>query len=127
MKTVNVELTVNDSNGITCVTVNVELPAEDFDCEICHGSGGTTLSIDGNGITQSEWSEWDEDSKSFYLDGSYDKPCGFCEGSGKVLLPISSLSDELHMAAYMKYMELYHERVNDFFESIMPRSDSYYY
>lgn len=127
MKTVSVDVTVNDPNGNCCVTVNVELAAEDFNCEVCHGNGMTSLAIDGNGITQSEWSEWDEDSMSLYLNGGYDKPCGFCKGTGNVLLPVSSLSDELQMAAYMKYMELYHERVNDFFESIMPRSDYYYY
>ena len=63
---------------------DIELPTKWAICSTCDGNGKNSLHIDGNGITQSEMQEWDEESWEIYLRGGYDKPCHPCSGSGKV-------------------------------------------
>jgi hypothetical protein len=53
-------------------------------CDDCHGEGRHSKAIDGNGITGSEWAEWDDEDRGTYLSGGYDQTCGSCNGEGKV-------------------------------------------
>lgn len=59
-------------------------------CAQCDGHGTRDNPAFSNGITSSEWSEWDPDERETYFSGAYDVPCGDCSGSGKVVLPIVS-------------------------------------
>lgn len=50
-------------------------------CPRCEGEGThTNPSIDGNGITSSEWAEWDEEDREMYMTGGYDVQCELCKG-----------------------------------------------
>jgi RecJ-like exonuclease len=54
-------------------------------CTRCEGEGThTNPNIDGNGITASEWEEWDDDERDGYMSGRYDVACDECNGSGKI-------------------------------------------
>lgn len=77
------------------------LPAKNDVCPRCGGYGKhTNPNIDGNGITESEWSEWDIEEKESYLNGVYDVICTVCNGNNVVLV-----TDEAAMNAEQK--ELY--------------------
>lgn len=50
-------------------------------CGTCQGRGShTNPSIDCGGITASEWDEWDEEEKYYYMSGRYDVSCSECHG-----------------------------------------------
>jgi hypothetical protein len=67
--------------------VDVELPASFEVCGRCRGHGThTNPNIDGNGITSSEWAEWDEEDQETYMAGGYDVPCEECGGARVVLV-----------------------------------------
>lgn len=57
-------------------------------CDRCQGSGAVDNPAFSNGITSSEWAEWDPEDRQDYLAGRYDVPCSGCHGSGKVVVPI---------------------------------------
>lgn len=64
--------------------IEVMLPAEWEICDSCRGSGGSSAHL--GAITSDEWhQEWDEDMRADYMAGRYDRPCGECNGTGKVL------------------------------------------
>lgn len=64
------------------------LPAKNEICDRCGGDGKHVHSgIDGNGITRSEWAEWDHDEQASYFRGDYDVTCEECGGE-KVMLCI---------------------------------------
>lgn len=68
--------------------VEHELPATNEVCGRCDGHGThTNTSIDGNGITSSEWAEWDPEEQESYMNGEYDVTCEKCHGSNVVLVP----------------------------------------
>lgn len=65
----------------------IELPFKWMICSRCEGGGtdrGASVECDGGGFTSSEWAEQDDDFRRDYLAGAYDKPCGCCDGTGKV-------------------------------------------
>lgn len=62
-------------------------------CDCCDGSGTRGNPAFSNGITSSEWAEWDEDDRDDYMAGRYDVACGDCGGSGKVKQPIPGRLD----------------------------------
>lgn len=65
-----------------------ELPAKYDVCSRCNGHGiHTNPNIDGNGITSSEWSEWEPEEKESYLSGKYDVSCEVCSGE-KVMMAV---------------------------------------
>lgn len=65
----------------------LEVPARWEICSRCDGEGHhSDPAIDGNGITQSEWAEWDEEDRHNYMSGAYDVCCKECSGSGKQLV-----------------------------------------
>ncbi len=66
---------------------SVEAPARWEICSRCEGEGHhSNPAIDGNGITSSEWDEWDEEDRATYMSGGYDITCENCSGHGKVLV-----------------------------------------
>ena len=55
-------------------------------CSDCQGNGASSAYL--GAFTQEDIErDWSQDEWSDYLDGGYDKPCGPCNGSGKVLVP----------------------------------------
>jgi hypothetical protein len=72
-------------------------------CSRCQGHGHhSNPSIDGNGITQSEWAEWDDEEKEMYFSGGYDVTCYECNGKRVVEdVDVAMLSD----AQYKRYSE----------------------
>jgi hypothetical protein len=66
----------------------LELPTKFELCPRCQGAGThTNPSIDGNGITSSEWAEWDDDDRETYMSGGYDVRCETCKGERVVAVP----------------------------------------
>jgi hypothetical protein len=64
-----------------------ELPATNEVCSRCEGFGThTNPNIDGNGITASEWAEWDSEEQETYMNGGYDVTCEECHGNKVVLM-----------------------------------------
>jgi DnaJ-class molecular chaperone len=59
-------------------------------CPHCDGHGKRDNPAFSNGITSSEWAEWDCDERETYLSGAYDVVCRDCDGTGKVAEPIIS-------------------------------------
>lgn len=72
------------------------IPAQMAVCGRCDGKGRhCNPSIDGNGITQDEWAEWDDDRET-YLNGGYDVACYDCGGKNVVpSVDWDALSDEI--------------------------------
>ena len=94
-------------------------PAKYEVCERCEGTGShSNPSIDGNGITASEWDEWDDDSRQMYLSGGYDVRCTVCNGERVVLTinrercePNILAAYDAHIASEREYeREVYSER-----------------
>lgn len=51
-------------------------------CSVCSGEGKHSGHL--GGFTQSEWREWDYESRIAYRQGAFDKRCDDCSGTGKV-------------------------------------------
>ena len=90
-RTITITVIDNDDNEM-----EHELPATNEMCHRCDGFGPhTNPDIDGNGITASEWAEWDESEKESYINGNYDVTCEKCHGNKVILVPDpSSMSTE---------------------------------
>lgn len=56
-------------------------------CDRCEGHGTVDHPAFSNGITSSEWAEWEPEERQNYFNGAYDVPCDSCNGSGKVKAP----------------------------------------
>jgi hypothetical protein len=57
------------------------VPAHYEVCGRCRGTGKhSNPAIDGNGITQSEFAEWDDEDREGYFNGQYDITCSVCIG-----------------------------------------------
>ncbi len=52
-------------------------------CDTCEGEGKHCQHL--GAITQSEFSQWDQEEINSYFSGGYDKQCDDCKGLGKVL------------------------------------------
>lgn len=69
-------------DGEDYATVTLLLPGKNEVCGECQGDGRhTNRNIDGNGITQSEWNEWDYEDRETYMSGGYDVTCTECHGN----------------------------------------------
>jgi RecJ-like exonuclease len=80
----NLTIEIDDPNDEDS-TIEVEVPSRWEICHRCDGEGKhVNPNIDGNGITSSEWAEWDDESRETYMSGGYDVTCEECGGSGKV-------------------------------------------
>src|SRR5260221_5178568 len=88
--------------------IETSLPAVYKVCDGCHGSGShVDRNIDGNGITGSEWLEWEMDEKDAYLHGVYDVSCKDCGGL-RVVLKV----DEDHLTEEQKELcEIYWKKL----------------
>lgn len=77
-----ITFTLWDDDG--CET-EYSLPAKNEVCSRCDGEGKhVNPSIDGNGITWSEWAELCDDDFEFpdrYMGGFYDVKCEACKGN----------------------------------------------
>lgn len=64
---------------------HIDLPGTWAICDHCRGHGShVNPNIDGNGLTEDDWADWDDDEREGYFSGRYDVPCeARCEG-GKV-------------------------------------------
>lgn len=64
-----------------------QVPAKFDLCPLCSGRGRHSLSVDGHGITQSEWeNDWSFEEQETYLRGGYDSTCEECQG--KRVIPV---------------------------------------
>lgn len=80
-RTIKVEFENDDGDWF-----EVQLPAKYEVCDRCQGVGShVNPSIDGNGITASEWAEWDIEDREHYMSGIYDVACHDCHGARVVL------------------------------------------
>jgi hypothetical protein len=87
-------LLVEDDKGLE---TEYRIPSKMVVCGRCGGNGEhCNPSIDGNGITQDEWAEWDDDDRETYMRGGYNVTCYDCGGRNVVpSVDWDSLSDEL--------------------------------
>ena len=87
--------------------VEVHVPFKWEICDRCRGdSTHVNPSIDGNGITASEWEEeWDDESREMYMSGGYDVACHDCGGSSKVKEPDESVLTEDERRRWDKHCE----------------------
>jgi len=53
-------------------------------CPRCGGSGTHDHPAFSNGITGSEWAEWEPEERENYMNGTYDVPCEECHGRNVV-------------------------------------------
>jgi DnaJ-class molecular chaperone len=88
----------------------VHFPAKWEICYRCNGDGHHDHPAFSNGITSSEWAEWDDDDRENYLSGRYDVRCEECKGEGKILV-IDEESCK-HNKELMNFLEQYHEEQN---------------
>lgn len=88
----------------------LELPTCWEICYECDGEGKHSHAIDGNGITSSEWAEWDDEDRETYFRGGYDTTCEVCRGSGKI-----EIVDEERLSP--EVLEYWHEYQRDLAEA----------
>ncbi len=92
--------------------VEHELPATNEVCGRCDGHGThSNSSIDGNGITASEWSEWEQDEQDSYMNGEYDVTCVKCHGDNVVLVPDTSVMSEEQKTIFSQWEKQEAEKV----------------
>jgi hypothetical protein len=95
-----ISFTIEDEHG---VEQEYELPAKYDVCDRCEGHGRhSNPSIDGNGITGSEWEEWAPEERETYLSGGYDVTCEECNG-----LRVTLVIDEAAITHDAELKELY--------------------
>ncbi len=82
-----------------------DLPGRWAICPNCNGNGQHDHPAFSNGITSSEWAEWDDDDREHYMNGRYDVQCQDCEGSGKVLEVDEDRVDLELLKVYHKHLE----------------------
>lgn len=81
-----------------------EFPAHAEVCSRCNGKGKHDHPAFANGITGSEWSEWDQDEREGYMSGRYDVTCEECNGK-RVVLALSLEWDDPALATYREWCE----------------------
>lgn len=92
------KLTLTDKDGDEH---EIEAPALWEICSRCDGEGHhSNPSIDGNGITSSEWAEWDPEERETYMSGGYDVSCDECKTAGKILVVDSAAFERKNPWAY---------------------------
>lgn len=105
---IDIILFEDTSNGLEEVVYS--LPAKNEVCDRCYGYGKHCHpDIDGNGITQDEWADWDYEEKDSYLNGKYDVICHKCHGN-KVILEID---DEQCTAEQKIILERWYKQLSE--------------
>jgi RecJ-like exonuclease len=91
--------------------VTHQLPAKNEVCDRCEGYGHhTNPNIDGNGITQSEWAEWDYEERESYMNGEYDVTCEECHGNKVVQVVDEDQCSEEQKNLFQQWAEQESER-----------------
>lgn len=99
-------------------------------CPICEGEGGyVNPSIDGHGISMSEWNELGEDFQQNYMSGTYDIQCGLCDGKGRVQIAYELNKDHKDYQAYLDWSRHWDYRVESVWDNLdgYSRSSASYY
>ncbi len=103
--TIEVELYTDDGYEETFT-----LPSKNEICSRCEGYGShTNPNIDGNGITEDEWSEWSYDEKETYRNGGYDVVCEECHGAKIVQVP----DEDACNTEQLKILQRYNDKLED--------------
>lgn len=97
------ELVISFYNGHLDTTT--ELPACLICCGECDGRGGIAYGVDDNGITGSEWAEWDQCERDTYMEGGYDLPCRSCNGTGMEKVVYEPHCEPEDLAAYEAHLK----------------------
>lgn len=98
MKTITFTYETDDGEEVEAV-----LPARMEVCTSCHGEGAhVNRNIDGNGITSSEWAEWDEEDRETYMSGGYDVTCEECGGRNVVAVVDEENADKELLVIYFE-------------------------
>jgi RecJ-like exonuclease len=93
--------------------IEVEVPTYKQVCSRCDGEGKhTNPSIDGNGITSSEWAEWDDEDRETYMSGGYDVVCEECHGANVVDVPQFDVMWDKDAKLSDAYKSAYREQVD---------------
>jgi RecJ-like exonuclease len=102
------------------------MPAKMEVCHRCEGTGThTNPSIDGNGITGSEWAEWDEEDRETYMSGGYDVRCEVCDGRNVVPVADPDSASAEVLAAWEQHQEEEAEAARDYAsEAALRRAES---
>jgi len=70
----------DDEGDEEATAFEVQLPVKYEVCWRCDGAGVHDHPAFSNGITSSEWVEWDDDEQQAYMNGRYDVQCEECKG-----------------------------------------------
>jgi len=85
----------------------LELPTHKEVCYRCRGEGKHDHPAFANGITSSEWAEWDADERADYFAGVYDVGCEECGGLRVVdVIDESRLAPDVLAALHRHWSEL---------------------
>jgi len=80
---------------------SMKMPGRWAICSRCDGHGKHVHpAIDGNGITSSEWAEWDDEEREMYFGGGYDVGCEEKCNDGKQWVVDEEALDNSQKAAY---------------------------
>lgn len=116
----HLELVYENEDGEEIVE---EIPSKYEVCDRCRGEGKhTNPAIDGNGITASEWAEWDYEDRENYMNGVYDITCEECNGKRVVLVLDEDNCTEEQIEKYYKYKR--EQRQYDYEEAYLRRMES---
>lgn len=106
----NFTFTYEDDEGNEIVAY---LPAEYIVCPECRGEGShCNRNIDGNGITASDWDQWDLEERESYFSGHYDVPCTECDGKRVILvcdMDLLEKQDPELLKEYENHLRFLHE------------------
>lgn len=84
-------------------------------CETCHGRGThVNPSIDSHGISQDEWSEWDDEEREGYFSGHYDVECYECCGEKVIPVPDYEHIDDKLAEEIREYIIDIHQSAVDY-------------
>lgn len=105
-RTIAIVIITDDDEEVTH-----QLPAKNEVCDRCAGYGHhTNPSIDGNGITASEWAEWDYEDRESYMNGEYDVTCEECHGNRVVQVVDEDQCSEEQKNLFQQWAEQESER-----------------
>lgn len=94
--------------------VEISLPSRYEVCPCCEGKGSHDHPAFSNGITSSEWAEWDQEEREDYQKGIYDVPCEECKGLRVILVPDEERCDKADLALWEeKERAAFEERQNE--------------
>ena len=91
-------------NGETDEEELHELPAKYEVCDRCLGHGVHDHPA-FNGITMSEWEEWDYDDRENYMNGAYSVTCTECEGMRVIPVVDEKFLTKKQKEIYEKWLE----------------------